>query len=149
MTTKAQDETEDLGHVYEWFKIYLDPREYHDARERGPGFPPSHEDVRRFYRDYLGRIRSQIERELAGQIGVPWEHARVEFMFSVPTTWTAIGVTNDFERLAKEAGFGKGSPKHSCSISLTEAEAAAVHTFKSGAMTYSVRRNSPEDDHIG
>ena len=143
LSTRPQDDKR-ITHEYEWFKIYLDPQEYEaarnlqDAHTLGHYFPPTHDDVRRCYRDFLGKIRYEIEKQLAGQIGVPWHAAQVEYMLSIPTTWTSFAVASDFETLAREAGFGQGGPKQTCAITLTEAEAAAVYTFKSGQMTFAV-----------
>lgn len=67
-----------------------------------------------------------------------WGNARIEFSFTVPTTWEAVGITKDFEKLIREAGFGKGGPKHTVAVGLTEAEAAAVHTFKRQSSSYNV-----------
>jgi hypothetical protein len=124
--------------AHDWFKVYFDPEEYKRARDMGAdNVPSSHGEVRRWYRDFLMRLNAEIERQLEGRIGSTWSRATVEFLFSVPTTWTAINVINDFEKLVREAGFGRGGPNHTCAISLTEAEAAAVHTFKTGAVSYS------------
>lgn len=70
--------------------------------------------------------------------GTNWKDTKVEFMFTVPTTWTALGVTNAFEALIREAGFGSGGSDHSVSVGLTEAEAAAVHTFSTQSNAYLV-----------
>ena len=138
IATRAQEDLDNPSDVHEWFKIYLDPEEYDRSRRKAPdSVPKSHQDVRRFYKDFLGKLCVEIERQLEGRIGSEWQRANIEFLFSVPTTWTAIGVTKDFERLVREAGFGKGGSNHRATISLTEAEAAAVHTFKAGAISYS------------
>lgn len=142
LTTKGHVEDEKPEDVCEWFKIYLDPEEYEKAREKGADAPRTHERVRDAYRDYLSKIHLQIEKELGRSTGTTWNRARIEFLFSVPTTWTSLGVTKDFETLVREAGFGRDSPNHTVSISLTEAEAAAVYTFKAGTITYSVSRNN-------
>jgi hypothetical protein len=52
--------------------------------------------------------------------------------------WTKLGLTKDFKELAGAAGFGRDGPKHVVDVSLTEAEAAAVHTFTSQNAVYSV-----------
>ena len=80
-------------------------------------------------------LRSQVGR-------TTWRKARIEFSFSVPTTWTSVGVTKDFEKLAREAGFGAAGPAHSVSVGLTEAEAAAVYTFKAQSASYTVGRSA-------
>ena len=138
--TKTEDDSDPRKNFQEWFKIFLDPKEYKDARSVDPtGVPPSHEDVRRYYRDFLGKLCSYIERQLEDQVGnFSWQDAHVEFLFSVPTTWTAVGVTKDFERLAREAGFGKAGARHTVAVGLTEAEAAAVYTLKTQSASYAV-----------
>jgi hypothetical protein len=49
---------------------------------------------------------------------------RVDFLFSVPTTWK-MEVRRDYLKIIKRAGFGSAK-LHKPSISLNEAEAAAV-----------------------
>ena len=106
-------------------------------------FLKSHQDVRKFYRDFLRKLCSYIEEQLEDQVGrTTWRKARIEFSFSVPTTWTSVGVTKDFEKLAREAGFGAAGPAHSVSVGLTEAEAAAVYTFKAQSASYTVGRSA-------
>ena len=115
-----------VGQVYEKFKTYFDPAKYRNARECGPAFPPSHEHVRTFYRDFLRCIRLHIEMQLTPNIKVGWDKARVEFMFSTSTTWSSV-VVNDFAGLIQEAGFGTDGLEHSCSVTLTEAQAVAMY----------------------
>jgi hypothetical protein len=137
--TNLEDHSNPRTSFHEWFKIYLDRNEYNKAREIDPAaVPKSHQDVRKFYRDFLRKLCSYIEEQLEDLVNT-WRTARIEFSFSVPTTWTAVGVTKDFEKLVREAGFGEG-PAHSVSVGLTEAEAAAVYTFKTQAACYNVSR---------
>jgi hypothetical protein len=64
--------------------------------------------------------------KLGGELsGVDWEDAKIEFIFSVPTTWSTNTVEK-FKRIVRQAGFGSHQ-NHSLTIGLTEAEAAAVH----------------------
>lgn len=138
--TNQEDQSNPSISFHEWFKIYLDPTDYNKAREAdAAAVPKSHQDIRKFYRDFLEQLCFYIETQLEDQVGrTTWHQARIEFSFSVPTTWTAVGVTNDFEKLAREAGFGAAGPAHSVSVGLTEAEAAAVYTFKTQSASYAV-----------
>ena len=139
-----EDQSNPSISFHEWFKIYLDSKDYNEAREaNAAAVPSSHEDVRKFYRDFLQKLCFYIEEQLEDQVGrTTWRKAHIEFSFSVPTTWTAVGVTKDFEKLAREAGFGAAGPAHSVSIGLTEAEAAAVYTFKNQSASYTVGRGA-------
>jgi hypothetical protein len=51
---------------------------------------------------------------------------QVEYIFSVPTTWTEHSVVEDYRKITRKAGFGEGA-KHSVKVSLTESEASAVY----------------------
>jgi hypothetical protein len=142
--TNQEDSSNPGISFHEWFKIYLDPQDYNKARVADPtAVPKSHQDVRKVYRDFLRKLCSYIEEQLEDQVGrTTWKRAHIEFSFSVPTTWTAVGVTKDFEKLAREAGFGAAGPTHSVSVGLTEAEAAAVYTFKTQSASYTVGRSA-------
>lgn len=48
----------------------------------------------------------------------------------VPTTWRNPGTIRTLENLIRAAGFGQDGSKHSCKITLTEAEAAAICVSK-------------------
>jgi hypothetical protein len=142
--TNQEDHSNPSVSFHEWFKTYLDPQEYNKAREAdAAAVPKSHQDVRKFYRDFLRKLCPYIQDQLEDQVGrTTWQRARIEFSFSVPTTWTAVSVTKDFEKLAREAGFGAAGPAHSVSVGLTEAEAAAVYTFKAQAASYTVDKST-------
>jgi hypothetical protein len=142
--TNQEDNSNPSISFHEWFKIYLDPQDYNKARAAdAAAVPRSHQDVRKFYRDFLRKLCSYIEEQLEDQVGrTTWRKANIEFSFSVPTTWTAVGVTKDFEKLAREAGFGAAGPAHSVTVGLTEAEAAAVYTFKTQSASYTVGRSA-------
>ena len=135
--TRQEDFSDPALDVGEWFKVYLDRKEYRDAGD--DSWPRSYEDVKRAYRDFLKQLylRTKEEIEAAVLRGSSWEEAEIEFIFSVPTTWTAMAVATTFEKLIKEAGFGSDSAEHKVVIGLTEAEAAAIHTFETEKATYS------------
>lgn len=65
-----------------------------------------------------------------------WTDMAVEFVFSVPTTWTNQEVINTFKTVIRHAGFGAEGPRHSAEVDLTEAEAAAVATLKTSAVAF-------------
>ncbi|KAK7994683.1 hypothetical protein PG990_013456 [Apiospora arundinis] len=117
-----------------FFKIFLDPETLETARSQGHlSVPPSTADARQYVTDFLRLVythtKDTIEREMGmGPRG--WQDQAVEFIFSVPTTWNNQGIVNDFKRAIREAGYGIGGDRHSASVDLTEAEAAAVATVK-------------------
>jgi hypothetical protein len=79
-----------------------------------------------WYGDYLRKMYEYLSFKLGGELsGVDWEDAKIEFIFSVPTTWSTNTVEK-FKRIVRQAGFGSHQ-NHSLTIGLTEAEAAAVH----------------------
>jgi hypothetical protein len=69
-------------------------------------------------------VSSKLESALP--VGKTWAQARVEIIFSVPTTWEPQTTVRKFKNIALRAGWGS-SPLHVVNIGLTEAEAAAVH----------------------
>lgn len=58
--------------------------------------------------------------------GTDWPSAKLEFIFSVPTTWAPVPTVENFKTIVQDSGFGS-HPNHTVTIGLTEAEAAAVH----------------------
>ena len=112
----------------EWFKTYLDPvRLAHHQQEDPEDTPKSIQEVEKYYEDYLRLLYRHIEFKLASDLqGATWQNARIEFIFSVPTTWKPE-VVEIYRGIVQKAGFG-GWPSHQVTIGLTEAEAAAVHT---------------------
>ena len=84
-------------------------------------------EVEKWYEDYLRLLYHHVKSKLSTELpNMPWHIARVEFIFSVPTTWKPVTAEN-FRSIAARAGFGEDS-NHKLVIGLTEAEAAAVHT---------------------
>jgi hypothetical protein len=118
--------------------VFWDSTEYNKARNSGniPYLPPTHADVERYYRDFLSKLYPQIKKHLSDTVR-NWNTADIEFLFSVPTTWTKLGLTAKFKEVAMSAGFGRDGP-HTVDVSLTEAEAAAVHTFNTQNNLYEV-----------
>ena len=112
----------------DWFKTYLDPIRLAEAQKDDPDNTfRSIQEVEKCYEDYLRLLYRHIEFKLESDIqGATWQNARIEFIFSVPTTWKPE-VVETFRGIIQKAGFG-GWPSHQVTIGLTEAEAAAVHT---------------------
>ncbi|KAF3033087.1 hypothetical protein E8E12_003621 [Didymella heteroderae] len=91
--------------------------------------PPIHE-VEKWYTDYFQFLYRTIEARLKGELASTWESAKIEYIFSVPTTWRPLPTVERFRRIIAAAGFGS-NPNHKANIGLTEAEAAAVYTARS------------------
>lgn len=143
--TRLEDHNDPSIEIREWFKVALDHNEYAKYRAKDPkSVPRSHELVKHAYRDFLAFLYGYIVKTFESTnllYGSSWRDAKIEFMFTVPTTWTALGVTNTFESLIGEAGFGRDGADHTVSVGLTEAEAAAVHTFASQSNAYVVSQS--------
>ena len=149
----AKDDIKDWGfgaqHVYgarEWFKRYLDPACIERTRDtvrksRGGTEPvgerevPSHDEVKKWFRDYLRRLYSHISQEIQGKTG-SWVGRRVEFFFSLPCTFQRQSITKSILDLIKEAGFGSEGDKHTVELGLSEPEAAAVFTIGQTAIDF-------------
>lgn len=96
-------------------------------KEDPDGAPESLAEVEKWYGDYLKKMYEYLAFKLGRELsGVSWDDAKIEFIFSVPTTWTNLNIIESFRKLAAAAGFGSHA-RHSLTIGLTEAEAAAVH----------------------
>ncbi|KAF1998144.1 hypothetical protein P154DRAFT_263300 [Amniculicola lignicola CBS 123094] len=112
----------------EWFKTMLDPDKLKAKQKEDPeGAPGSLAEVQMWYEDYLRKMYEYLAFKLGSELsGVRWETARIEFIFSVPTTWPVHPTVELFKTIVAKAGYGQHK-NHSVSIGLTEAEAAAVH----------------------
>ncbi|ETI22823.1 hypothetical protein G647_06899 [Cladophialophora carrionii CBS 160.54] len=131
-----RDEIDD-SEVHDWFKIFLDEKEFEKFRSRGDDVPPSHGHVKKYYRDFLRKLYAHIKKILSTELpALSFEDETIQFIFSVPTTWSP-GVAEDLRVLAREAGFGHDGANHSVEIGLTEAEAAAVCTLGTETERYS------------
>jgi len=116
----------------EYFKIFLDPKEFQRVMQKAPEIAPaSMEEVEKMYTDYLTCLYNHISSTLSVQEfpDRPWAKVAVNFIFSVPTTWTSQSVVERFRRITQAAGFGSVT-SHQVIVGLTEAEAAAVHVSK-------------------
>ncbi|KAF1851560.1 uncharacterized protein K460DRAFT_270005 [Cucurbitaria berberidis CBS 394.84] len=131
----AETAQESSGAGYEsreWFKIMLDETILQQMRKnsKGPSKVPNIDEVERWYTHYFQYLYRTIETRLKGELASRWEDARIEFIFSVPTTWKPNPTVERFKKIISVAGFGLHT-NHTASIGLTEAEAAAVHTARS------------------
>lgn len=138
----CNDDDEEGKTRREFFKIFLDDDTLAAAQKQGlSSVPRSVAEARGFLTEYLKQvywhIKGSIETQLGRQQdGEGWETMSVTFLFSVPTTWTRMGVINIFKTIVKDAGFGAGGPRHSAQIDLTEAEAASIATLKTSALQF-------------
>lgn len=137
----AEDyEQDDNVVIQEWFKTLLDPRAIEKHNKDNPDDTRDLEQVQHWVRDFLTRLYDCIEVFLTGKLpDFEWTTAKIEFLFSMPTTWSPV-VVESFRGIIGQAGFGGSlNAHHTVTMSLTEAEAAAVYTstdapnlFKSG-----------------
>jgi hypothetical protein len=105
--------------VVEHFKLYLDPEYKDDYADI------SCADAQRFFYDFLFLIHEHVAHFF--RMRIPnWARMRVEWIFSVPTTWRDAAFIHGLESLIQSVGFGKDGNLHSCRITLTEAEAAGI-----------------------
>ncbi|KAL9601205.1 MAG: hypothetical protein Q9219_002705 [cf. Caloplaca sp. 3 TL-2023] len=117
----------------QYFKLWLD-RSHLQKVYPDPDSGVSHEDVKKWFTDFLKKLYQHIKRTfLDGPYDQEWR-STVNFVFSVPTTWKTRNVLSTFKECIQEAGF-KNRKNHNYSIGLTEAEAAAIHTFRSKALS--------------
>jgi hypothetical protein len=118
----------------EWFKRYLDPSYLEQQRSLHPneGFPTEVE-VEKWYRDFMHCLFAYISQFLQDQMG-KWTDKRVEFLFSLPTTFRSQAISTNIRRLIIDAGFGKG--KHTVNFGLAEPQASAVDAAKDSAKTF-------------
>jgi hypothetical protein len=126
----------------QWFKLLLNPQilENFGAQPDAPRITTR--DVKKWYLDFLQRLYQHIEATMLNKVRRAVWMGDVEFIFSVPTTWTKQGMIEDYRSIIQDAGFGSGGEGHEVVIGLTEAEAAAVYTAKGSVNSFSVSRCS-------
>ena len=112
----------------EHFKIYVDQDAINGAYSRGVrDMPKTVAEATGLIADYLRQIYQHIKFSLESATG-SWKNKRIEFVFSLPTTWNSLDITTNFNNAIRAAGFTAENPdKHSARLELTEAEAAAVY----------------------
>ncbi|KAF2183182.1 hypothetical protein K469DRAFT_739999 [Zopfia rhizophila CBS 207.26] len=127
----AQEQSGAGNESREWFKIMLDEDLLAQMRKNAsdPSKVPQIHEVEKWYTDYFQLLYRTIEARLKGELASRWEDAKIEFIFSVPTTWKPNPTVERFRNIVSRAGFGR-SVNHTAVIGLTEAEAAAVHTAR-------------------
>lgn len=109
----------------ECFKLHLDPSFQGDLRPDRP----TTQGARKWYLDYLRGVHDYIVGVFSDDIP-GWETQKVEFVFSVPTTWKNPKMVAEMEQLLRSASFARDEMDHRAKISLTEAEATAVQASK-------------------
>ena len=139
--------------VGEYFKLSLDPSllpgqdyEERDDREDEDDKDDDDEDddeddeestdgqqnrelrrVKGWFIDFLRALRIWIEEKLQEECpSTPLASTTIDYMFSVPTTWSPE-VVSSYRKIIEEAGYSS-APGHKARIGLTEADAAAVYT---------------------
>lgn len=106
--------------VKEFFKLHLAPL----YRDLHPG-SFSRQDAQRWFRDYVHCVYQHVVAHFSTSIP-QFARRKVEFLFSVPTTWKDVRMVEETRRLLEDA-VDASSPNHRAFIGLTEAEAAAVY----------------------
>ncbi|KAL8932065.1 MAG: hypothetical protein Q9216_006978, partial [Gyalolechia sp. 2 TL-2023] len=126
MTATEQNAPDKIYH--DWFKTFLDPVRLRQKQTEDPQHSPkSFDEVEEWYEDYHRLLYKHIEFKLSSELsGALWHNACVEFIFSVPTTWSPQ-IVDKYRSIVERSGFAS-CRNHTVSIGLTEAEAAAVHT---------------------
>ncbi|PGH23948.1 hypothetical protein AJ80_02010 [Polytolypa hystricis UAMH7299] len=114
---------EEASDIKEFFKLHLSPHYQEDY----PG-APSRREAQRWFRDYIREIYKHVVATLSNTFPL-FPSRRVEFIFSVPTTWKDPRMIEEVRGLIDEA-IHSDSPNHRAVIGLTEAEAAAVYACK-------------------
>ncbi|KAJ5698126.1 hypothetical protein N7462_000131 [Penicillium macrosclerotiorum] len=114
------DQEDKSASTKEFFKLHLAPQ-YHDDY---PGCP-SRREAQRWFQDYIQCVYKHVISHFNNTIP-QFDSRRVEFLFSVPTTWKDVRMVEETRGLLEKAISSK-TPLHRVSIGLTEAEAAAVY----------------------
>ncbi|KAL9120571.1 MAG: hypothetical protein Q9187_002873 [Circinaria calcarea] len=120
----------------QYFKLWLDRQHLEEVFDDGNKDNPSHEDVKKWFTDFLKKLHLHIKRTFSqGPYEEDW-NSKVDFVFSIPTTWKSQHVFETYRKCIHNAGFGANMKKHKAYIGLTEAEAAAIHTLNSQGLKY-------------
>ncbi|KAL3442444.1 hypothetical protein BJX65DRAFT_286814 [Aspergillus insuetus] len=118
------DTEDNMAEVKEFFKLHLAPGNDND----GAGLAITKQEARRWFQDYISGIYKHTVKHFDDSIP-GFEKMRVEFIFSVPTTWKDVRMIEEIRRLLNNA-IARGAPNHWACIGLTEAEAAAVYACR-------------------
>ena len=113
--------------VVERFKLLLDKRQLAELNTPFDEVAALSKDkVETWFKDYLHKLYEWITQELGSILQKKLEDMKVDFLFSVPTTWDQE-TKDDYLNIIKVSGFGSASNQiHTPRISLNEAEAAAI-----------------------
>lgn len=114
------DQEDKSSDIKEFFKLHLAPQ-YNDGHVDSP----TRQDAQRWFRDYIQCVYQHIVSHFHDTIP-QFDTKRVEFLFSVPTTWKDVRMVEETRRLL-ERSISSKNPRHTVAIGLTEAEAAAVY----------------------
>ncbi|KAJ5084562.1 hypothetical protein NUU61_009141 [Penicillium alfredii] len=109
--------------IKEFFKLHLAPL-YRDNHLQGP----SRLEAQKWFQDYIGSIYKHVVTHLNNTVPL-FESRKVEFLFSVPTTWKDVRMIEETKAVI-EGAVNANCPNHKAFIGLTEAEAAAVYACK-------------------
>jgi hypothetical protein len=110
------------------FKAALDPDYYGQAPNR-----PSLRAACRYTVDFLRCIYQYICSHLAS-FSLESPECKVQFLFSVPSSWVKSRMQDRFRALVATAGFNK-HPQHRIDIDMSEAEATAFSALPCDAKT--------------
>jgi hypothetical protein len=139
--------------VRDRFKLYLNKEFLEATFTTQPRLSPgTHEDVRKWFKDFLQQVYDHIVTTVSRQFGLAfWSSAIVHFVFSVPTLWEGGPVAEDFQKIARDAGFGGGGQEHSVEFDLNEAEAAAIYTARSSKHQFLAHLHNEldQDENVG
>lgn len=122
----ALEELKEGMAIKEMFKFYLNPRHLEKKFEKNPDDAPKLENISLWYEDFLRALFIHIIEYIQGDLEIDMNIAKIEFTFSIPTSWKDDDhLLLEFRELVKMAGFdGMGS----VIMELTEGEACAVFT---------------------
>ena len=120
----------DLGHPHiAWFKRYLDPVVLSNFERKLPGQAYKPQAISRFYVDFLTGLYDWIKHTITTSTNSKrsnFRNAKVEFLFSLPSTINSPQTAEKFREYMHQAGFAGGGIYHTAELGLTEPEAAAV-----------------------
>lgn len=119
----------------------LNPEQYEERDINLPFVPSTYAELQLCVRDFLRELRCHIERYMEDAVdGIPWRYANVEYLFPENPRWNP-DVTKDFQKLAREAGFGSTGRSHTVTIGLTNYEAFVSYVLITNMVSCVVRIN--------
>ena len=126
--------------VSKLFKFLLDKRSLEEMnRGKAENEQQSIENVAKWFTDFLSKLRGHIVAQLEGpDWRVNWCLTKVEYIFSLPTSWDQNDeLVEHFREILEDAGF-RSEDNISVTIGLTEGVASAVYTAKSVSHNFNV-----------